>query len=141
MQHIAIMRKSWGLIPKILSKKKKIESRWYMSRYAPWDRIKADETVYFKDSGSPVTVKAKVSKVLQFFDLNSKKVKEILYKYGLDIGINNIPNNLKLLKNKKYCVLVFLKNPKKVKPFNINKTGFGLMSAWISVENVNRIRK
>lgn len=29
MEHVAIMRKSWGLTDKILSGQKKIESRWY----------------------------------------------------------------------------------------------------------------
>jgi len=141
MHHIAIMRKSWGLLPKILSGEKKIESRWYMSRVAPWNRIKSGETVYFKDSGSPITLKAEVSKVIQFSDLTSNKVKEILSNYGSKIGIYDTNKFFKRFKSKKYCILVFLKNPKEVKPFNIDKTGFGLMSAWISVEDVDRIKK
>jgi len=40
MQYIAIMKKSWGLLPKILTGEKKIESRWYNNRYSPWDKIK-----------------------------------------------------------------------------------------------------
>jgi hypothetical protein len=114
-----------------------------MSRYAPWNRIKANETVYFKDSGSPVSVKAEVSKVIQVSDLNSKKVKEILYKFGKKdgLGIKDIPKFIQMFKNKKYCMLIFLKNPKEIKPFQIDKTGFGLMSAWISVEDVGKIKK
>lgn len=54
MEHIAIMRKSWGLTSKILSREKKIESRWYNSKYPPWNRIKKGEIVWFKDSGEPV---------------------------------------------------------------------------------------
>ena len=69
MEHVAIMRKSWGLTQKILSGKKKIESRWYKVKYAPWDRIKFGEIVYFKDSGEPVTIKTEVEKVIQFSDL------------------------------------------------------------------------
>lgn len=141
MQHIAIMRKSWGLLPKILSGSKKIESRWYCSRIAPWDRIKSGEIVYFKDSGFPVAVKTEVSKVLQFSDLNPAKVKEILAKYSSKLGIDNVDNFFERFKSKKYCVLVFLKNPEKIFPFDINKSGFGLMSAWICVDNVNRIKK
>jgi len=29
---------------------------------------------------------------------------------------------------------------KKIEPFDIDKTGFGAMSAWISVENINEIK-
>jgi len=29
----------------------------------------------------------------------------------------------------------------KIKPFNIDKTGFGAMSAWISVDDINQLKK
>ena len=134
------MKKSWGLTQKILSGEKKIESRWYKSKYSPWGRIKQGETVYFKDSGMPVTIKAEVDKVMQFSGLTPDKVKELLDEYGADIGVHNISEDLDFLKDKKYCILVFLKNPQKIEPFNISKKGFGLMSAWISVEDVSKIR-
>ena len=87
MDHVAIMRKSWRLTKKILSGKKKIESRWYKSKYPPWGKIKKDDIVYFKDSGDPVTIKAEVEKVISFSDLNQEKVKQILDEYAEDDGI------------------------------------------------------
>ena len=140
MDHIAIMKKSWGLTQKILSGQKKIESRWYKSKIAPWNKIKQGEIVYFKDSGMPVTIKAEVDKVMQFSNLTSDKVKELLKVYGADIGIHNISDDLDFLKDKKYCILIFLKNPQKITPFSIYKAGFGLMSAWISVGDVRMVR-
>ena len=142
MQHIAIMRKSWGLTKKILTGEKKIESRWYKSRYPPWDKIKEGETVYFKDSGDPVTIKTIVDKVIQFSNLTPDKVREILNKYGKEdgLGIDEIPKFFKMFKDKKYCVLVFLRDVQRIKPFNIDKTGFGLMSAWLIIEDVNKIK-
>ena len=142
MQHIAIMKKCWGLIPKILSGKKIVESRWYVSRRAPWDRIKVGETVYFKDSGAAVTARAEVAKVLQFADLTPPKIKAILREHGEAIGIekDRIANEFKSVKDKKYCMLIWLKNPREIEPFNINKAGFGLMSAWLAVEDVERIK-
>ena len=142
MEHIAIMRKSWGLTREILTGQKKIESRWYKARYPPWGRIKAEETIYFKDSGEPVTIKAEVEKVMQFSGLNPRKVKEILGKYGKDdgIGIQRIPQFRDMFMDKKYCMLIFLKNPRKIEPFEINKSGFGAMSAWICTEDINKIK-
>ena len=142
MEHVAIMRKSWGLTQKILSGKKKIESRWYKVKYAPWDRIKFGEIVYFKDSGEPVTIKTEVEKVIQFSDLTPEKVREILYQYGQadGLGIDKIPEFFGMFKDKKYCMLIFLKNPQKIIPFEIDKSGFGAMSAWISVDNISRIK-
>jgi len=143
MEHIAIMKKSWGLTKKILLGEKKIESRWYMTKCAPWGKIKSGETIYFKDSGEPVTIKAEVEKVLQFPDLNEVKVREILEQYGGadGLGVKDIPKFLELFKHKKYCLLVFLKNPEKIQPFDIDKKGFGNMAAWITVEDIGKIKK
>ena len=81
------MKKSWELIPKILSGKKIIESRWYKNKSAPWGRINKDDTIYFKNSGEPVTARVTVNKVISFENLTPKIVKEILAKYGKEDGI------------------------------------------------------
>ena len=142
MDHVAIMKKSWGLTEKILTGEKKIESRWYKAKYAPWDRVKKGDTVYFKDSGEQVTIKAEVEKVMQFPGLTPAKVKEILDKYGMDDGIEKeeIPEFFERFKDKKYCILIFLKNPRSIGPFEINKTGFGAMAAWITVDDVHKVK-
>ena len=142
MEHIAIMKKSWGLTKKILSGQKKIESRWYKVKYRPWNKIKEGETVYFKDSGEPIKLRAEVGKVIQFSDLTPERVGEILEKYGNNDGLEQekIPEFFKRFKGKKYCVLIFLRNPTEIKPFEINKTGFGAMSAWITVDSISKIR-
>ena len=143
MEHIAIMRKSWGLTQKILNGRKKIESRWYSIKYKPWGIIKEGETVFFKDSGEPVRIKAAVGKVMQFADLTPKRVRGILSEYGKDDGIEKekIPEFFERFKGKKYCILIFLKNPQEIRPFEIDKTGFGAMSAWITVDDISRIKK
>jgi ASC-1-like (ASCH) protein len=143
MEHLAIMRKSWGLTDKILNGQKKIESRWYSVRYKPWDTIRRGETIYFKDSGEPVRIKTEVGKVVQFADLTPSKVKEILDEYGDDDGLekNKIPEFFERFKNKRYCILIFLKNPAKIQPFDIDKTGFGTMSAWITIDDIAKIKK
>ncbi len=143
MEHVAIMRKSWGLTDKILSGRKKIESRWYSVRRKPWNDIQKGDTVYFKNSGEPVKIQAKVNEVRQFAGLVPKKVREILDEYGADDGLEQekIPEFFERFRDKKYCILIFLKNPQKIQPFEIDKTGFGTMAAWISVDDISRIRK
>ncbi|MDD2696963.1 MAG: ASCH domain-containing protein [Candidatus Pacebacteria bacterium] len=136
------MKKSWGLLPRILKGEKTMESRWYKNKRLPWDKIKKGEIVYFKNSGEEVTAKAEVFKVLQFSNLNPKKVKQILDKYGEKDGLGKeeINKYYRLFRDKNYCLLVFLKSPRKIKPFEINKRGFGLMSAWITVEHISKIK-
>jgi hypothetical protein len=143
MHHIAIMKPSWKLLPKIISAEKTIESRWYTNRRAPWDRITAGDTVWFKDSGKPITVRARVKDVLQFENMTPKIVGVILKKYGREDGIENrdATEFFERFKDKKYCVLVFLDKSSVVKPFDINKKGYGAMSAWMSVKHVSEIVK
>jgi ASC-1-like (ASCH) protein len=142
MEHLAIMRKSWNLTQKILTGKKKIESRWYKVKYSPWNRIKSGEIVYFKDSGEPVTIKAEVDKVIQFSSLDSGKVRDILDKYSDDDGIEKekIPEFFEMFKDKKYCMLIFLRNPQKIEPFKVDKSGFGAMSSWITIDSIDKVK-
>lgn len=143
MEHVAIMRKSWALLEKIARGEKTIESRWYQSKYAPWDRIQAGEIVYFKNSGEPVTLKTTVSRVLQFADLNPGKVAKLLRQYGKDDGISpdQIPFFFERFQNKKYCILIFLDRPQTIKPFSITKKGFGSMASWLCVPTVGTIKQ
>jgi hypothetical protein len=141
--HVAIMRKSWGLTDKILTGEKKIESRWYLNRCRPWSNININDIIYFKDSGSPIKLQAKVDLVLQFDNLTPNKVSEILNRYGSDNGISKdkIGEYCEKFKDKKYCILISLKDVKSIKPFEIDKTGFGSMSAWITIDDIKKIKK
>ncbi len=139
--HVAILKKSWNLLPKIISGEKSIESRWYKCRFAPWDRIKKGDFVYFKNSGEKVKVKAKVEKVLQFDSLDQDKVEMILDKYGDDICLNSRNYN-EYYSERNYCVLVFLDNVEElIEPFGINKAGYGNAAAWLIAEDIDDIRK
>lgn len=141
MNHIAIMKKSWGLIPKIVSGEKTIESRWYKNRVAPWDRIQIGDTVFFKNSGEAVTAVAIVSKVLQFSDLDKKQFNEIIGEYADQISLTNKDYN-EYYQSKNYCILIFLENVRELEePFTIDKAGYGSATAWMCVENLEKVKK
>lgn len=143
MDHLAIMKKSWGLTGKILSGRKTVESRWHKTKSAPWDRVKPGDVVYFKDSGCPVCLRAYVSHVKQFPSLTPEKVRHILDEYGEVDGITreNIPKFFGMFKDKKYCTIVFLKKAEAIEPFDVDKSGFGSMSSWLVLESIGKIRK
>lgn len=143
MHHVAILKKSRGLLPKIISGEKTIESRWYKVRTAPWDKISAGDIVYFKNSGEPVKVQSEVSKVLQFEKPNKKKLAEIIKKYGGNPGIClDLPFKSMMIwaQDRPYVILIFLKNIQSIKPFNIDKTGYGSACAWLTTKNISRLK-
>ncbi len=143
MDHVAIMKKSWGLLPKITTGEKTVESRWYKAKVAPWDRIGESDTLYFKDSGAPVILKTKVTKVLQFEVESDGEALDIMKRFAQrNLGVSKIPQGvLNYITNKKYAIFVFFNAVEEIKPFNINKTGFGMMSAWLSVNDINEIKQ
>lgn len=143
MNHIAIMKKSWGLTEKILTGEKTVESRWYKAKHTPWNKVRAGDSIFFKDSGEPVTIRAKVTKVLQFDNLTSIKTEQILAKYGeADLATNDImPEIREYVLGKNYAIFVFFDNVRKIQPFEIDKSGFGLQCAWITIDNINKIKK
>lgn len=140
--HVAIMKKSWGFLPKIASGSKVIESRWYNRKVEAWGKVSAGDTIYFKNSGEPVTLSAEVNYVLQFANLTPDKVKELLNTYGAQDGIDDkdLSDYYSILKDKKYCILIFLKSVGKVRPFNVSKTGFGALCAWLTADDVDLIK-
>jgi hypothetical protein len=140
MNHIAIMKKSWGLIPKIVSGEKTIESRWYQTRRAPWGKIAPGDTVYFKNSAEPVTAQATVAKVLQFSINSIADAEHVVQTYGKLIALVN-PSPRAWGKLPRYCILIFLKHPKPVRtPWRVNKSGFGSATAWMTMHDIKKVR-
>jgi ASC-1-like (ASCH) protein len=140
MDHIAILDKKRNLLPKIISGEKTIESRWYQTKRTPWHNIKKDDTVYFKDAGELITVRASVKDVLFFEELNKEKVLKILQKYGKAIGSSTLEYHDYYV-GKNYCILIFLEDVQEIKPFDIDKTGFGNACAWMTIKDIKKIVK
>lgn len=142
MDHIAIMQKSWGFTEKIATGQKTIESRWYKVKYTPWGRISPEDCIYFKNSGEPVTIQAKISRVINVSELTPEKVHTILEDYRKELGLDepDIQRFFEIFKYKRYCILMYLKDAHHIQPFELNKQGFGTRSSWISVENIAKMK-
>lgn len=138
MHHLAILSKESGLLAKILSGEKTIESRWYKFPRTPYQKISVDDTIYFKESGAPVTAQAQVSRVLFYEGLDQDKIIQILTEYGPKIGVPL--SYADRLKGKNYCTLIFLEQVESIPSFQIDKTGYGNMTAWITVEDIGLIK-
>ena len=89
-----------------------------------------------------VTAKAKVDRVICFsrgagnFDSSY-----ILHNYGSQICIQDIRGFNDYADSKNYCILIFLKNPEAITPFQIDKTGFGSACAWMIINDIEKIKK
>jgi hypothetical protein len=142
MHHIAILTKKKDYITKILDHQKTIESRWYVNKIAPFNVIKIGETIYLKNTGEPITAKVRVKNIIQYEDLNQHKIKELIRLYGAQIAPECSDKDWLIwitseqTAKKRYCILIELCNPQAIKPFNINKKGFGTACAWMCVKDI-----
>ena len=136
------MKKEWNLINKVLEGVKTVESRWYKSKIAPWNKINTGDTIYFKDTGSFVTVKALVTKVEQHEVEDNIQAIELMSKHALaDLGTSDLSNSIRnYIKNKRYAIFIHFNNVEKITPFDIDKKGFGMQCAWLSLGNVETIK-
>ena len=140
MNHVAIMRKSWRLIPKILTGEKTIESRWYVSRRAPWGRVSAGDVIWFRDGGAPVTARATVKKVLQLEFSGLDEIEAAVRRYGDDICLlNRVPKTW--VRQPRYAILMWLEEARPVKPFNVDKQGYGNANAWLTMPDFAKRRR
>lgn len=142
MEHVAIMKKEWGLTQKVIDGTKTVESRWYKSKIAPWNKIKTGDFIFFKDSGSPVVVKATVTEVEQYDVMNNQQALNIMTKHALaDLGTADIPESVKnYITNKRYAIFIHFNNVEKIVPYDINKKGYGIQCAWMVVDLVDNIK-
>ncbi len=134
MVHLAIMDPKLGFIPAILDRRKTIESRWYNTRRSPWGKVRRGDTVYFKNSGGPITACARISRVEEHALLGGDAAK-ILSQYGRGIGFS--PDQIRVLleayRAKRYCILLFLENSCSTDRLIFDKHGFGAQAAWITM--------
>jgi ASC-1-like (ASCH) protein len=150
MDHVAILKKANlkkgdNLLKDILDGRKTIESRWYVNKVAPWNRITACDWVYLKEAGCPVVTKACVKDVKQYEKLTDSVVSEIIEMYGEQIApglsYEDFFSWWQTQKNKRFLVLVFLSDVIKLEPFDIDKTGYGVSSAWLVCADIEKLKK
>ena len=108
MDHLAIM--SWNYLNLIESWKTNIETREYKTKKSPWWKISIWDTIFFKQTWKKVSSKAQVKNVEQS-QLNKFWAKQYFIKIILE--------DIKILE--------------KQNQFDIDKSWFWKMAAWIVV--------
>ena len=139
MDHVAILDTKRKLLAKIISGEKTIESRWYKFKKTPYQNIAIGDVVYFKESGKPVSVRSKVAKTIFIDKLSPEKINYILNQYASQLGVSL--SYAEHCAGKNFCTLIFLKQVEPIEPFHIDKKGYGAMAAWITLEDIKKIKR
>jgi ASC-1-like (ASCH) protein len=132
MDHVAILKDA--PLDKILDGAKTIESRWLANKSAPWDKVRCGDAVFFKRSGGNVEAWARVKEVRQYENVNNHLALAIIREHGAGLAIDEKSLGQWHNRAKTRCCLLFLDDVRQIKPFAIDKTGFGAMAAWLCLE-------
>lgn len=99
--------------------------------------------VWFKDSAEPVTAVAEVEGVLFSADPSDDELRDLLRTYGGSPGVcfKHPEKMFDWCRERRFIILIFLKNPRAVDPFHIDKTGFGNACAWLTVEDIATLKR
>jgi len=117
-RHIVVFRR--GAIEKILSGRKKIESRFSKVKMVPYMQVKRGDILILKESGKKAKGTVEVSNVLFFAEMTPKKINKIKIKYNSKILADREYWEIK--KEAKFGTLIFLRNPKRyLAPIRIEK--------------------
>jgi ASC-1-like (ASCH) protein len=114
----------------ILEGRKKVESRFTVTKRSPFGQIFAGDKIFLKLSSGPVCATAKVSAVKSFQNLTPKKIFEIKVQYN-----HFIIGSDEYWESKSDCnfgLLIWLKDIKPIKPVMINKKDW---RAWVVLNN------
>ncbi len=103
----------------ILAGRKRIESRFGGTRQFFFGRVQPGDKLFLKESSGPVCAVATVSAVKRFEDLTPTKIVEIREQYNSDIGGSDEYWQRK--NDCRFCILVWLKDVRKIEPVRIGK--------------------
>src|SRR3989344_3661245 len=104
MKHLAIFNND--LAEAILDGKKSIESRFSMSKIAPFGVISAGDIVYIKPAGKDIIGQFRVQKVIFYDGLSSQDILDIKRVYGTQIAADEAFWESKI--KSKYGTLIFI---------------------------------
>lgn len=104
--HLAMMVQPY--MGRVQRGEKTVESRWYVTRQAPYFQASADDIIVFKLSGGPILGWCEVKSV-KFFDAHAfteHKPATIIAKYRDQLGVDD--DFAESVKDKRYVSLLFL---------------------------------
>jgi ASC-1-like (ASCH) protein len=122
--HLAILKRHY--IDMILDGSKTVESRFTITKRAPFGQIFEGDELFLKQSSGPVCAMAKVRQIKTFENLTQKKILKIKQLYNEDILASDEYWQSKL--DCRFGILIQLKDVRTIEPIHISKKDW---RAWV----------
>ena len=140
MDHVVYVDAKANEMDCLINNEKTMIIRGAAGRKLPYDRVFANDVLYFINNNAEGSVKAKgVVKTV----MNSPKMSK-------DESIHLVEENQDKLRltakqtkrwaGKRYLVLIEVENVVGIAPFPIDKSGYGTMDDWLPVEDIESVK-
>ncbi len=138
MDHVVFLNKKSNSLGKILSGEKRAEARYSAGRRIPYNRVALGDQLYFKAAGEKIRASAPVIRVLFADALTPDSMAKILAEHNSVMCLGD--SELAAACKKRCLSIIFFGEICEIPGFDIDKSLFGAMDDWISVEEIQKIR-
>ncbi len=115
--HLVILKKPY--LQAILAGRKSIESRFMKIKRVPYEKVRAGDRLFFKESGGKVCAVGMAGKVMNFKGLTCQRIMQLKRKHNRRIYGGDLYWEQK--KDCRWGVLIWLKDVKAIEPIRIDK--------------------
>jgi hypothetical protein len=140
MDHIVYLDASAKELDLLLSDKKTMIIRGATGRKMPYGRVNQDDILYFINNNAEglILAKARVKSVFNSDKLTEAESVKLVEKHQDKLQLSK--KQQARWGGKRYLVLIEVSDVKKVEPFQIDKSDYGNMDDWLSVEQIEKVR-
>lgn len=141
MDHVVYLDAKEKELEKVLSGEKCMIIRGATGRKLPYGRVHPGDVLWFIENSGDGLVKchATVKSVFNSEKLTEQESLKIITEHQEMLHLT--PNQIKRWGGKRYLVLVEIENPQKIKPFAIDRSGYGNMDDWLPVGEIENVYK
>jgi hypothetical protein len=139
MDHVVYVDSKAKELKKILEDQKTMIIRGATGKKLPYGRVFEGDILYFIENNGDGMIKAKaiVKSVFNSEKMTIEESKKLIINNQSKLNLTDI--QFKKWSEKKYLVLIEIKNIEKIDHFFIDKSNYGNMDDWLPVENINSI--
>jgi len=140
MDHVVYLDASAKELDLLLSGKKTMIIRGATGRKLPYGRVNQNDVLYFINNNADgyVRAKAKVKSVLNSEKLTEEESAELVDRNQDKLQLTR--KQYERWAGKRYLVLIEISDIESIEPFRIDRSDYGNMDDWLTVEQIEKVR-
>jgi hypothetical protein len=141
MDHVVYVDAKSEELEKILARSKAVVVRGAMGRKLPYGLVAPGDILYFIRNNGEGRVRARATVRTVTNSAPLTLLDSVRLVQEQQVGLQLSPEQFKRWAGKRYLVLIEIEAPEVVEPFEIDRSGYGIMDDWLPVGEIKNIRR